>query len=116
MFVWFPRYIAKFYRKLPDILTIEEVDNLLDINLNTPFDYRNKAMLEVMYASGIRVSELVNLKLQDVDLSDEVIRINGKGSKQRIVPLGEYATLALKEYINNYNNELNNKISNLTCF
>ena len=54
-------------RKLPNILTIEEVDNLLDIKLNTPFDYRNKAMLELMYSSGLRVSELVDLKLNNID-------------------------------------------------
>ena len=95
-------YLPKTKKSLPKVLSEEDVLKLLDIELKDSFDYRNKAMLEVMYASGIRVSELVNLKLQDVDLSDEVIRINGKGSKQRIVPLGEYATLALKEYINNY--------------
>jgi len=95
-------YSPKTKKSLPKVLSEEDVLKLLDIELKDSFDYRNKAMLEVMYATGIRVSELVNLKLQDVDLSDEVIRINGKGSKQRIVPLGEYATLALKEYINNY--------------
>lgn len=95
-------YLPKTKKSLPKVLSEEDVLKLLDIELKDSFDYRNKAMLEVMYASGIRVSELVNLRLQDVDLSDEVIRVNGKGSKQRIIPLGEYATLALKEYINNY--------------
>ena len=60
----------KFYRKLPNTLTIEEVELLLDIKLETPFDYRNKAMLELMYATGLRVSELCSLELKDVDLED----------------------------------------------
>lgn len=92
----------KFYRKLPNILTIEEVDNLLDINLVTPFDYRNKAMLELMYSSGLRVSELVNLKLSDIDLNDRYVRCFGKGSKERVVPIGEVACSYLKLYIDEY--------------
>ena len=92
----------KFYRKLPNILTIEEVDNLLDINLVTPFDYRNKAMLELMYSSGLRVSELVNLKLSDIDLNYGYVRCFGKGSKERIVPIGEVACSYLKLYIDEY--------------
>ena len=96
----------KFYRKLPNTLTIEEVDNLLNINLVTPFDYRNKAMLELMYSSGLRVSELVNLSLNDVDLENNFVRCIGKGSKERIVPIGEVASEYLKIYINNYRDSL----------
>lgn len=96
----------KFYRKLPNTLTIEEVDNLLNINLVTPFDYRNKAMLELMYSSGLRVSELVNLNLSDVDLENNFVRCIGKGSKERIVPIGEVASEYLKIYINNYRDSL----------
>ena len=81
----------KYHRKLPNTLTIEEVDKLLDIKLETPFDYRNKAMLELMYASGLRVSELINLKLSDVDLNNKYVRCFGKESKERIVPFGEVA-------------------------
>ena len=92
----------KEYRKLPNILTIEEVDNLLNIKLDTPFDYRNKAMLELMYSSGLRVSELVSLKLQDIDLDNSYVRCFGKGSKERIVPIGEYANNYLKIYIQDY--------------
>lgn len=92
----------KFYRKLPNILTIEEVDNLLDIKLKSAFDYRNKAMLELMYSSGLRVSELVNLKLSNIDLENGFVRCIGKGKKERIVPIGEVALDYLKEYINNY--------------
>lgn len=89
-------------RKLPNILTIEEVDNLLDIKLNTPFDYRNKAMLELMYSSGLRVSELVDLKLNNIDLDNGYVRCLGKGKKERIIPIGEIAIEYLKKYINEY--------------
>lgn len=92
----------KLKRKLPNILTIEEVDDLLNIKLNTPFDYRNKAMLELMYSSGLRVSELVDLKLNNIDLENGYVRCLGKGKKERIVPIGEVAIEYLKEYIYNY--------------
>lgn len=96
----------KFYRKLPNILTIEEVDKLLDINLITPFDYRNKAMLELIYSSGLRVSELVDLKLSDIDLDNSYVRCFGKGNKERIVPIGEVAIDYLKIYINEYRDSM----------
>lgn len=96
----------KFYRKLPNILTIEEVDNLLDIKLNTPYDYRNKAMLELMYSSGLRVSELINLELKDIDLDNNYVRCFGKGSKERIVPIGEYSSKYLSIYINEYRDSM----------
>lgn len=93
-------------RKLPNILTIEEVDNLLDIKLNTPFDYRNKAMLELMYSSGLRISELVDLKLNNIDLDNGYVRCLGKGKKERIIPIGEIAIEYLKKYINEYRNSM----------
>lgn len=96
----------KFYRKLPNILTIEEVDNLLDIKPDTPFDYRNKAMLELMYSSGLRVSELINLDLSDIDLNNNYVRCFGKGSKERIVPIGEYSSKYLSIYINEYRDSM----------
>ena len=96
----------KLRRKLPNILTIEEVDNLLDIKLNTPFDYRNKAMLELMYSSGLRVSELVDLKLNNIDLDNVYVRCLGKGKKERIIPIGEIAIEYLKKYINEYRNSM----------
>lgn len=96
----------RFYRKLPNILTIEEVDNLLDIKLDTPFDYRNKAMLELMYSSGLRVSELINLDLSDIDLNNNYVRCFGKGSKERIVPIGEYSSKYLSIYINEYRDSM----------
>ena len=89
----------KTRQKLPKVLSEEEVNKLLDINLNTDFDYRNKAMLELMYSSGLRVSELINLNVNDIDLMNSTVRIFGKGSKERIIPLNDYASEALKNYI-----------------
>jgi integrase/recombinase XerD len=94
--------LPKLSKKLPNVLTVDEVDNLLDIKLNTMYDYRNKAMLELMYATGLRVTELVNLKIEDVDLNNALVRTMGKGSKERIIPFGNYASTALYNYINDY--------------
>ncbi len=95
-------YEPKIKKSLPNILTEDEVASILDIKLETPYDYRNKAMLELMYATGLRVSELVNLKLQDIDFSEDLIRTFGKGSKERVIPMGDYASLYLKKYIYDY--------------
>lgn len=86
-------------KTLPKVLSEEEVNKLLDINLKTDFDYRNKAMLELMYGSGLRVSELINLNVNDIDVNNCTVRIFGKGSKERIIPLNEYATEAINNYI-----------------
>lgn len=92
----------KFYRKLPEILSIEEVDTLLNIKTENAFDYRNKAMIELMYSSGLRVSELVNLELKDIDLENRYVRCIGKGKKERIIPIGDYAIDYLKKYLYEY--------------
>ena len=89
----------KLQKRLPRTLTVEEVDLLLDITLNTPFDYRNKAMLELMYGAGLRVSELVSLTLNQIDLENGLIRIMGKGRKEREIPIGEYGVYYLKLYL-----------------
>jgi len=96
----------KIKKTLPKVLSEEEINTLLDISLNNDFDYRNKAMLELMYSSGLRVSELINLKVNDVDLDDSLVRIFGKGSKERIVPLSQYAVDALSDYISFYRSKL----------
>lgn len=96
----------KARKSLPKVLSEEEVDKLLDINLKTDFDYRNKAMLELMYSSGLRVSELINLNVNDIDLSNASVRIFGKGSKERIIPLNDYAIDALNNYILNHRRSL----------
>lgn len=89
-------------KKLPEYLTEEEINKLLSINLITPYDYRNKAMLELDYATGLRVTELVSLKMANIDLEEQIVRVMGKGSKERMVPIGDVAIKYLKIYLNTY--------------
>ena len=89
----------KLKKRLPNTLSVEEVDNLLDIKLDTVFDYRNKAMLELMYATGLRVGEVINLTTRDIDFSNSYVRCIGKGSKERIVPINDYEIYYLKLYL-----------------
>ena len=118
-------FLPKVRKKLPNTLSEEEVDRLLDIKLTDMFSYRNKAMLEVLYATGLRVSELVNLKMENIDFEQDIIRTFGKGNKERVIPIGEYAKIYLEKYLNEYryqmlkhgNNEyvfLNNHGKNMT--
>ena len=90
----------KLTKKLPKVMSVEQVDLLLDIKCETVFDYRNKAMLELLYGTGLRISELLDLKMNDVDMTNCVIRCIGKGSKERIVPIGEYVLVYLEKYLN----------------
>ncbi|NMA50307.1 MAG: tyrosine recombinase XerD [Mollicutes bacterium] len=94
--------LPKLEKKLPSYLTIEEVDKMLNINPKKPLDYRNIAMLEVMYGSGLRISEVCDMLVSNIDFDEAIIRIIGKGSKERIVPMNDKSINALKEYINNY--------------
>lgn len=96
----------RFYKKIPNVLSIEEVDKLLSFPLNNAFDYRNKAMLELMYATGLRVSELTNLELTNIDLDNKFVRCFGKGNKERIIPIGEVALKYLKIYLDDYRDTL----------
>lgn len=96
----------KLRKALPNVLTVEEVDLLLDIKTDTPFDYRNKAMLELLYGTGLRISEMLDLKLGDVDFENCIVRCFGKGSKERIVPIGEYIIDSLNNYLVNGRNKL----------
>lgn len=89
----------KLKKNLPKTLSYNEVNALLDIEINNYYDYRNKAMIELMYASGLRVSELVNLLVHDVNFENCTVRIFGKGSKERIVPIGDYAIEAINNYL-----------------
>lgn len=89
-------------KTLPTYLTNDEVDRLLSMpNLNIHCGVRDKAMLEVMYASGLRVSELLSLKREEVNFNRGIIKIRGKGGKERIIPIGEFALEYLADYINN---------------
>ena len=102
----------KTAKTLPHTLSIEEINKLLDIKLISPFDYRNKAMLELMYGSGLRVSELISLTVYDIDFKNAIIRIKGKGSKERIVPINDIAIFYLKEYLNKRNLLIKKRQSN----
>lgn len=96
-------------KKLPIVLSIEEVEHLLDCLTNdTPLEARNKAMIELLYASGLRVSELINLKLSDLRFSAGIIEVFGKGNKQRLVPVGEEAIDAITYYLENARIKLQN--------
>lgn len=97
----------KIEKKIPEFLTLEEVSNLLNFEVNNEFEARNKAILELLYSSGLRISELTSLELSNIDLDECLVRVMGKGSKERIVPLGDYAIDALKEYIYFYRPMLN---------
>ena len=91
----------KTIRKLPVFLTIEEIDKMVAvIDRSTPEGERNATMLEALYGCGLRVSELVGLKISDLHLNEDYIKVTGKGSKERLVPIGKTAKKLLKNYIN----------------
>jgi len=91
-------------KKLPKVLTEEEIKKLINsIDLNHDFGQRNKTIIEILYGTGIRVSELINLKLSNIFFKENIIKVIGKGNKERFVPLGEIASNELKIYINNRN-------------
>lgn len=100
--------VPKLGRKLPDTLSTSEIDSLIGaIDLSTNEGERNRAMLETLYSCGLRVSELVNLKLSDLFFEEGFIKITGKGNKQRFVPIGTHT----QKYINLYCNTDRNKIT-----
>lgn len=96
----------KLKKALPKVLNIKEVDQLLDLHPKTNKEYRNRAMLEMMYATGLRVSELVNLSINDINIKDNYVRVFGKGKKERIIPIGDCTTRIMEEYINEYRDGL----------
>jgi integrase/recombinase XerD len=99
----------KLERKLPAVLTYEEIEKMFNcIDVTDKLELRDRAVLETMYACGLRVSELVNLKCSNVLTSEEVVRVFGKGSKERIVPIGKEALKWIELYIR----ELRKKLSN----
>ncbi len=94
--------LPKLSLKLPDVLAVEEVSRLLNTpDTSKPVGMRDAAMLELLYAAGLRVSELVNLKLQDINLEAGFVRVFGKGSKERVVPIGLPAKTKVAFYIEN---------------
>ncbi len=98
---------VKISRKLPDILTVKEMLSLLDnIDHSTALGLRNKALLELMYASGLRISEVLNLSIHDIYWQEKIVRVTGKGSKQRLVPVAENSLMFIKKYFQDGRPEL----------
>lgn len=101
---------VKKSRKLPTVLSFNEIEKILQTPVvEDKLGLRDKAMLELFYSSGLRVSELINLKINDLFFDDEVIRVMGKGSKERIVPIGGSAIQWIKKYIINSRSLLERK-------
>jgi integrase/recombinase XerD len=90
----------KLSKKLPDVLNFNEIEKILSKpDISETLGLRDRAILELLYACGTRVSELINLKLQDLFLQEEVIRVLGKGSKERLIPIGSSAIKWVEEYL-----------------
>lgn len=103
----------KIDKKLPSVLSIEEVDLLLDsLKMDTPLNIRNKTMIEVLYATGVRISELINIKINDIHINQGYIKIIGKGNKERIVPLSDESIKLLKLYITDSRVKLSKEYNN----
>ena len=99
-------------KKLPICISIEEVEALLNQpDLDKPEGQRDRAMLEVMYSSGLRISELLNLKVKEINFERGVVKVIGKGNKERIVPIGDYALEYLNKYIKGGRNKNQNRNS-----
>ncbi len=103
--------------KLPDVLSIQEIKDLLSLaDASKPQGARDGAMIELLYAAGLRVSELIGIKLQDINLEAGFVRVFGKGSKERIVPIGLYAKERIDHYIVNARSQLlKKKITHFLC-
>jgi len=102
-------------KKLPQTLSVDQTIKLVNIKDDDFISIRDRAILELFYSSGLRLSELVNLKLEDINFPDEIISVLGKGKKMRIVPLGTEAILSLKKWIKT-RSELKNVDGNLYVF
>jgi integrase/recombinase XerD len=97
----------KIGRKLPDILSIEEIDTLIDaIDIEKPEGQRNKAILETLYSCGLRVSELVNLKMSNLSFDQGYVKVEGKANKERLVPISQRAITEINKYVEGYRKTL----------
>ena len=95
----------KIISKLPDVLSIQEIKILINNSeKNKDFGIRNSAIIETLYGSGLRVSELINLRLSDIQCDEKLLLIRGKGNKQRLVPLGSICELKINNYVDNIRN------------
>ena len=103
----------KIGRKLPEVMSIEEIDQLIRANnLESPEGYRNRAILEVLYSCGLRVSELVELKFSDLFYDEGFVRVIGKGNKERLVPLSKSVEREIQKYIEKTRSTLKIKAGN----
>ena len=94
--------LPRLDKKLPVVLSVEEIDKIIQaIDMSQPLAHRNRAIIETLYGCGLRVSELTELKLTELNFREEFIQVTGKGGKERLIPLGSHAAKQLKSYINN---------------
>jgi len=105
----------KIENKLPEVLTEDEIKRLISsINLDSEFGQRNKTIIEVLYGTGIRVSELIELKLSNIFFKENILKVTGKGNKERFVPLGKIALIEIKKYLNDRDKlKINSKFSDI---
>ena len=97
----------KLARHLPNVLTVEEIEAIIGaIDVSTELGHRNRAIIEVLYGCGLRVSELVGLRLSDLFFGEEFIRVVGKGDKQRLVPIGHKAMQEIDNYMKSFRNHI----------
>ena len=89
----------KAERPLPKVLDVDQMSRLLDIKGNDPLSLRDRALMELMYSSGLRLSELVGLDLNDLDLRDALVTVTGKGNKTRVLPIGKLAITAIQHWL-----------------
>ena len=104
----------KIENKLPEVLTEDEIKRLISsVNLDSEFGQRNKTIIEVLYGTGIRVSELIELKLSNIFFKENILKVTGKGNKERFVPLGKIAIIEIKKYLNDRDKLKINSTSNI---
>jgi len=105
----------KIENKLPEVLTEDEIKRLISsVNLDSEFGQRNKTIIEVLYGTGIRVSELIELKLSNIFFKENILKVTGKGDKERFVPLGKIALIEIKKYLNERDKlKINSKFSDI---
>jgi len=89
----------KSEKRLPKTLDVDQVTSLVEININDPLSYRDKAILELFYSSGLRLSELCSLNLNDLNLPEKMLRVTGKGGKMRDLPIGQQADQAIRNWL-----------------
>lgn len=98
--------VPKLTRKLPEVLEHNEIESMLEtMDMSRPSAQRNRAIIEVMYSCGLRVSELIGLKINDIDYLEQLVLVTGKGNKQRLIPIGSEALKHTQLYLNHIRNQ-----------